>query len=202
MQITKLLLDSPEYPDNLKHIAQPPKTIFVAGEIPLEPAVAIVGPRKPTTYGEEITYQLAYDLAKAGIAIVSGLAVGIDTIAHRAALDAGGKTVGVLGCGLDINYPASNRYIKEKMIERGAVVSEYPLGTPPAQFRFPARNRIVAGLSQAVIVTEAPVSSGSLITADLALDNGRLVMAVPGNVDRSTSSGSNNLLRKIGRAHV
>ncbi len=195
MQIAEINPKSAEYPSQLKQIAQPPKLLYVAGKIPLEPAVAIVGSRRPTKYGEDVTYQLAYDLARAGLVIISGLALGVDAIAHRGALDAGGTTVGVLGCGHDINYPASNRYIKERMVEKGAVVSEYPLGTPGIDWHFPARNRIIAGLAQATIVTECAAESGALITAEFAEKFGRMVMAVPGPITSQYSAGPNNLIR-------
>lgn len=158
--------------------------------------VAIVGTRKYTPYGKTVTYQLASELARAGVVIVSGLALGIDGIAHRAALDAGGKTVAVLANGLDKIYPHSHRNLALEILAKGgALISEYEPGTPPLPFRFPERNRIVVGLSQGVIVTESSAEGGSMITAAIAKDENRVVMAVPGDIHRETSAGPNNLIR-------
>ncbi len=196
MQFTELNRQSDNYPALLREIHQAPKQLFVDGEIPLDQMVSIVGTRRPTAYGEEITYKIAYDLAKAGLVVVSGLAIGIDAIAHRAALDAGGKTIAVLGCGLDVNNPAENKSLRDKIPSSGAVISEYKLGTPGIYYNYPRRNRIVAGLSRATLVTEANAVSGALITADLALNNDRMVMAIPGNTTSHRSAGPNNLLKK------
>lgn len=180
----------------LAHIHDAPTRIFVRGELPLGQAVAIVGTRKPTVYGEEVAYRMAFELAQAGLIIVSGLAYGIDTIAHRAAVAAGGKTVAVLGCGLDVCYPAANKVLAEQIVQSGgALVSEYEEGTPPLKYHFPARNRIIAGMSLGVLVPEADARSGSLITAHLALDENRVVMAVPGAITSARSEGPNNLIR-------
>lgn len=185
------------WPPLLSEIANPPKSLAVIGQLPEDrPCVAIVGSRKFSRYGEMVTSRLAYDLAKAGIVIVSGLALGIDSIAHRSALEAGGTTIGVLACGLDQVYPSSNRTLAKRMIEAGgALVSEYPEGMPPLKQNFPARNRIIAGLSLATLVTEAAAHSGALITAGFALEADRLVMAVPGNINSLLSAGTNNLLK-------
>lgn len=185
-----------EYPDILREISTSPKQLYLAGELPKEPAIAIVGTRRPTEYGRRVTYQLAGELARAGLVIVSGLAYGIDGVAHRAALEAGGKTVAVLAGGLDKIYPTGHQALAQQIIENdGALVSEYPSGTESFKYNFPARNRIISGLSQAVIVTEADASSGSLITASHALNQNRTVMAVPGNITSLRSAGPNNLIR-------
>lgn len=157
--------------------------------------IAIVGSRNITEYGKHVTYHLSYDLAKAGMCIVSGLAYGVDSVAHRAALDAKGYTVAVLGNAINNIYPITNRGLAEKIIERGAVISEYAPGVNTQKFNFPARNRIIAGLSLATIVPEANAKSGSLITANFALQANRLVMAMPGNTTSLRSAGPNNLIK-------
>ncbi len=196
MQYTEIDRRSDEYPDLLKEFSRPPKRLFVDGVIPKAEMVAIVGSRKPSPYGVDLTYHLAYDLAKAGAVIVSGLAIGIDAVAHRAALEAGGQTIAVLGCGLDVGGPATNSSLRRKIPQSGAVISEYELGMPGLKQNFPARNRIVAGLSRAIIVTEAKAGSGALITAAFARDDNRMVMALPGNVTSELSVGPNNLIRQ------
>ena len=183
-------------PQSLREIHMPPTQLFVQGALPEGYAVAIVGTRKPTRYGEEVAYRLAFDLAQAGLVIVSGLAYGIDVIAHRAAIAAGGKTVAVLGCGLDVCYPAAHQSLARQIVQSGgALLSEYSEGTPPLRHHFPARNRIIAGLSMGVLVPEADARSGSLITAHLALSENRVVMAVPGAITNMRSEGPNNLIR-------
>lgn len=180
-------------------IAKVPKTFYFIGNLPSErlPTVAIVGTRRPTTYGKEVTYQLAYDLAKQGVVIVSGLALGVDGIAHRAALDAGGITIAVLAGGVDSIYPASHRGLAKDIIAAGgAIISEYEPGTSPRVYQFLARNRIVSGLSDAVIVTEASSRSGTLATVNHALDQNREVFVVPGNITSPMSSGCNRLLKQ------
>ena len=184
------------YPILLRGIASPPKSLYAIGEIPDLPMIAIVGTRKPTDYGRQISYQLSSQLAKAGFCVVSGMAFGVDAIVHKAAIEAGGKTIAVLGSGLDKPYPISNHGIyKEIASGAGAVISEYPLGTQAYKQNFPARNRIIAGLSLATIVTEADAKSGSLITANFALQANRTVMAVPGNISSPRSAGPNNLIK-------
>jgi DNA processing protein len=196
MQIHSILSQDDTFPTQLREISSSPKELFVLGELPTRPAIAIVGSRKPTAYGKEVTYQLAFELARAGIVIISGLALGLDTIAHQAALDAGGQTVAVLAHGLDQIYPSSNRNLALDILKhRGALVSDYPVKTPSLPQHFAARNRIISGLSLGTIVTEAASSSGSLITANFALDQNRVVMAVPGNITSLASAGPNNLLR-------
>jgi DNA processing protein len=154
-----------------------------------------VGTRKLTDYGKQVTYQLAYELAKAGVVVVSGLALGIDAVAHHAALEAGGKTVAVLAHGLDTIQPGTNRSLGLRVEQNGALVSEYEVGTPIYKTNFVERNRIVVGLSQGVIVTESPASGGSMITASMALNENRQVFAVPGNITNPASAGPNNLIK-------
>lgn len=196
MVIQGININHKNYPKQLREIAQPPAQLYIQGKLPDVPMVAIVGSRRPTNYGRQVTYQISYDCARAGLAVVSGLAVGLDTVAHEAALEAGGLTVAVQGCGLDRVYPSRNRELAERIVANGgAVISEYPVGTEVRRHHFIARNRIEAGLSQAVVVTEAAAKSGTLITANFALNENRLVMAVPGNITSLLSAGPNNLLR-------
>jgi DNA processing protein len=194
MQISKLAVTDPAYPDQLRQIASPPQRLFICGQLPDAPMVAIVGTRRPTDYGRRVTYQLASELAQAGIAIVSGLAYGLDAVAHQAALDAGGKTVAILAGGLDVIYPAGHRRLAQDILTKGgALVSENDSDSMSFKSSFPARNRIISGLSLAVIVPEA--GSGSMITASHALGQDRLVMAVPGNITSYPSAGPNNLIK-------
>lgn len=180
----------------LRRLDVPPTSINVLGELPKDSLVAVVGSRKPTDYGERVTYQLTTELVKAGAVIVSGLAYGVDSIAHRAALDAGGRTVAVLAHGLDQVYPAAHRGLAMEILAKGgALVSEYDLGDPPLKHHFVERNRIIAALSMGVLVTEAAAKSGALITARDAGQLGRTVMAVPGNITSVLSAGPNQLLR-------
>jgi DNA processing protein len=196
MQITKLPYANPQYPRLLREITNPPKWLFVSGPMPDIPLVAIVGSRRPTDYGRQVTYRLASELAAGGIGIVSGLAIGIDAVAHQAAIEAGGFTLAVLGSGLNQIYPLRNRPLASKLLGAGGVImTEQEADMPPLKHHFPARNRIIAGLARAVVVTEAAAGSGSLITATFALDENRLVMAVPGNVTSLASVGTNKLLR-------
>ncbi|MFP5332194.1 MAG: DNA-processing protein DprA [Acidimicrobiia bacterium] len=183
-----------DYPQALLRLADPPSDLYLAGEIPPGPAIAVVGSRRCTRYGASLARDMAASIVRAGWTVVSGLARGIDTAAHLGALDGEGPTVAVLGCGIGRWYPASNRQLGERIVETGAVVSEYPPGTEPAPWRFPARNRIIVGLSVAVVVVEAAEKSGALITARLAMDHGIDVFAVPGDLDRETSRGTNRLI--------
>jgi DNA processing protein len=188
-----------DLPPLLRAIHDPPAGLFVRGAAPpalLErPAVAIVGARACSGYGASVARSLGRELATAGLVVVSGLARGVDGEAHRGALDAGGATVAVLGCGIDRDYPAAHADLARRIAETGLIVSEYAPGVEPAPWRFPARNRIVAGLAAATIVVEARERSGALITADLALEEGREVFAVPGEITSALSAGTNALLK-------
>ncbi len=186
------------YPQLLKEIPDPPAILYYRGEILLvdELSIGVVGSRKYTDYGERAVEKLIYPLAKQKMTIISGLALGIDTLAHTAALRAGGRTLAVLGCGLDQIYPASNVRLADQIIQgRGAIISEFPVGTPALKFNFPMRNRIIAGMSLGTLVIEGAVDSGSLITARAALDYNREVFAVPGSIFSETSEGPNRLIQ-------
>ena len=189
----------PSFPDALGAIFDPPPGLFLRGAAGADlldrPAVAIVGARACSAYGSHVARMFGRELAAAGLVVVSGMARGVDGEAHRGALEAGGSTVAVLGCGVDRDYPAAHADLARRICEHGVVVSEYPPGVEPAPWRFPARNRIVAGLAQASIVVEARERSGALITADLALEEGREVFAVPGEITSALSAGTNALLR-------
>ena len=202
MKINRLSPDEHKFFQIITGIALKPKTLYFVGTLPTErlpdvKVVAIVGSRKPTSYGKEVTFNLAYKLAQKGVIIVSGLALGIDAIAHKAAIEAGGTTIAVLANGLDSIYPASHRQLAQKIIDSGgALISEYPPGTPARDFQFLARNRIVSGISDAVIVTEAASRSGTLATVAHALEQNREVFAVPGNITSPMSIGPNRLLQQ------
>jgi DNA processing protein len=185
------------YPSRLKEIEQPPPILYVRGEWLAEDqfAVAIVGTRRITPYGRQVTEQLAAYLAASGVTIISGLARGVDALAHAAALDAGGRTAAVLGSGVDRIYPAENRALADRIISRGALLSDYPLGTAPESGNFPPRNRIISGLSAATVVIEAGETSGALITAEFAAEQGREVLAVPGSILAPQSRGTNRLIQ-------
>ncbi|MEJ5228935.1 MAG: DNA-processing protein DprA, partial [Pseudothermotoga sp.] len=185
------------YPKLLRNSVAPPAVLFCLGDINLlnENCVAVVGTRRATSYGKVVTKRIVTDLAKAGLVVVSGMALGVDSEAHRAVLENDGKTIAVLGTGVDVCYPSSNRLIYQEILKKGCVVSEYPLGTKAAKQNFPARNRIIAGICRATIVTEAPIDSGALITARMAAEIGRDVFAVPGDIDRIMSEGCNWLLK-------
>jgi DNA processing protein len=198
MQGIKILTWEDEaYPQRLKEIDQPPPVLYVRGEyLPDDVfAVAVVGTRRVTPYGRQITEELSAFLAANGITVVSGLARGIDVIAHQTALKAGGRTIGVLGSGVDRIYPPEHRALAEQMIERGAIVSDYAPGTPPDASNFPPRNRIISGLSLAVVVVEAGETSGALITAEFAAEQGREIFAVPGSILAPQSKGTNKLIQ-------
>lgn len=188
----------PHYPENLKEIYDPPALLFVRGDvIPSDRrAVAVVGTRNPSRYGLEMTESITRDLVRAGITIVSGLARGIDTACHRSALKAGGRTIGVLGCGIDVCYPRENKSLVEEMIEHGAVISEFRPGIRPLATNFYRRNRIVSGLTKGTLVVEAAPKSGSLITAAHALDQNREVFALPGSILNKRSWGPHHLLKQ------
>jgi DNA processing protein len=187
-----------DYPRSLREIADAPVVLYVKGSLPSDDplSLSIVGSRRASIYGISISEKFAYNLAELGFTIVSGLARGIDTAAHNGALKAFGTTVAVLGCGLDHVYPPENRDLLEKIAETGAIVSEFPMQVLPLPHNFPRRNRIISGLSSAVIVVEAAQRSGALITADFALEQGRDVFAVPGKIDQASSGGVNNLIKQ------
>lgn len=189
----------PSFPSLLSAIHDPPPRLYLRGSADValldRPAIALVGARACSSYGRSVTRSLARDLAAAGLVVVSGMARGIDGEAHRGALEAGGVTVAVLGCGVDRDYPAAHSELARRICERGLVISEYEPGVEPAPWRFPARNRIIAGLCRATVVIEARERSGALITADFALEEGREVLAVPGEITSSLSAGTNALLR-------
>ena len=188
-----------EYPQILKEIYDAPISLYIRGNknILNDDALAIIGCRECTSYGRNITKQLAYDIAKNKINIVSGLAKGIDAIAHKGAILSGGKTIAVLGNGLDIIYPSENIPLAKEIIKTGgAIISEYPLGAKPEKQNFPERNRIVSGMSKGVVVVEAKEKSGTLITVDFALEQGRDVFVVPGNINQENSIGTNELIKQ------
>lgn len=187
-----------DYPANLRQLSGAPPVLYFRGTLTAadDLAVAVVGSRNATVYGRQVTEKLVFDLAKSGLTIVSGLARGIDSVAHRTALDAGGRTIAVLGCGVDLIYPPENKKLADEIIANGAVVSEFPLGFPAVPANFTARNRIISGLSLGVLVTEAAVDSGSLITAGYAAEQGRDVFAVPGPINSKTAEGVNKLLKE------
>lgn len=203
--IRRLGLRDAAFPPLLAAIHDPPPQLYLrgAGEVELlaGPAVAVVGARSCSAYGRSVARSLARELAAAGLVVVSGLARGIDGEAHRGALEAGGVTVAVLGCGIDRDYPAAHAELARRIRGQGLVVSEYGPGVEPAPWRFPARNRIIAGLCAATVVVEARERSGALITADFALEEGRDVLAVPGEITSALSAGTNALLR-LGAAPV
>ncbi|MGD8404759.1 MAG: DNA-processing protein DprA [Anaerolineales bacterium] len=186
------------YPQRLKEIEQPPPVLYLRGALSVEDdwAVAIVGSRRVTAYGRQVTEEIASFLAANGVTVVSGLARGVDAIAHKAALKAGGRTLAVLGSGVDRIYPPENRATAEQIYEQGAVLSDYAPGTPPEASNFPPHNRIISGLSMAVVVVEAGETSGALITAEFAADQGREVFAVPGNIFAPQSKGTNKLIQQ------
>lgn len=188
-----------EYPKLLAEAPDGPAILYIRGSLAALkiPSIGVVGSRKFSHYGQKVAYQLSKSCSEAGLGIVSGLALGIDAVAHKAVLDVGGITIGVLGCGLDRIYPASNLALGREIIEKnGAVISEFPPGTPPMKYNFPARNRIIAGLTLGTLVVEAAEQSGALITAYQALEYNREVFAVPGNIDSETSKGTNILIQK------
>lgn len=197
-QIKLILWEDKGYPSRLKHIYNPPYGLYYRGSLPkeTEPAIAIVGARNCSLYGKKIAEAVGFHLAKSGVSIISGMALGIDGASHQGALQAEGKTYGILGSGIDVCYPARNKILYEKLQIDGGVISEYPPHTPPLAMFFPQRNRIISGLSDAVIIVEAKEKSGSLITADFALEQGKEIYAVPGRIDDTLSQGTNQLIRQ------
>ncbi len=190
--------DDEVYPAPLREIFDPPPGLFVRGDLKKwhECSAAVVGTRKPTAYGITAARRLSAELAENNVVVISGLARGIDTAAHSGCLEADGCTVAVLGCGADVVYPRENAKLFAEIVEKGAVVTEFPLGSPPEAWHFPSRNRIISGLSQVVVVVESAEKSGALITADLALEQGRDVMAVPGSIYSNMSKGPLKLLKQ------
>lgn len=201
--IALMAYDSPGFPPHLGQIPDAPLILYYRGNPALlrGPAVAVVGSRQASEYGRRAAAELARDLAGVGVTVISGLARGIDAAAHRGALDSGGSgaTIAVLGSGLDRIYPRENLRLAEEIAERGIIVTEYPLGSPPEKYHFPERNRIISGLSRGVVVVEAGRDSGSLITVDFALEQGREVFAVPGSLFSPLSQGPHNLIRQGAR---
>ena len=186
------------YPRNLKYIPDPPPVIYVTGKITPQDslAVAVVGTRKISNYGRITASRISRDLAQYDITVVSGLARGVDSVSHWETVNAGGRTIAVMATGADITYPPENRRLRDQIEENGAVVTEFPLGTTPDRWRFPVRNRIISGLSLGCLVVEAPVKSGALITARLAMEYNREVFAIPGNITCNNSSGCNRLIKE------
>lgn len=196
-KIKVLTWNDPAYPPKLREIYDVPPVLYVRGTLAPEDewSVAVVGTRRATVYGREVTQRIVSDLARSKITIVSGLARGVDSVAHRAALEAGGRTIAVFACGLDMVYPADNLKLAQLIMEHGALVSDYPLGTKPKAENFPRRNRIMSGLSLGVLVVEAGESSGALITANLGLEQNREVFAIPGSILSPASRGTNRLIQ-------
>ncbi len=188
--------ECPDYPDSLRKISDPPLILYVKGDLRQEDGFAIVGTRRPTQYGLKVTRRIAAELARSGLTIVSGLARGIDTEAHRGALEAKGRTIAVLGCGIDVVYPPENRGLMQEITGSGAIVTENPFGTLPEAGYFPARNRIISGLSRGTVIVEATEDSGSLITAKYTLEQGRKLFAVPGNIASPNSRGTHSLIKQ------
>jgi DNA processing protein len=183
------------YPQLLQHLSDPPIGLFVKGDVPAGRAVAVVGSRRASSYGRQVARMLGEEMGRAGVTVVSGMAIGVDTAAHEGALSVKGPTVAVWGTGPDQVYPQENRKLADKIADHGALVTEYPPGTPPRRYHFPQRNRIISGLAHAVVIVEAAARSGALITARLALEEGREVLAVPGSIFSELSLGPNALLR-------
>ena len=198
-QIKTLNLGDSNYPEKLLHIYSKPNKLYVLGDETIlnDKSIAVIGCRECSKEGAKIAYELSYGLAKKGLIIVSGLAKGIDTFSHKGAIDAKGKTIAVLGSGLDVIYPKENKELYKKIINTGgAVISEYPVETPPHKYHFPARNRIISGLSDGVLVVEAKKRSGTMITVEHALDQGKDIYAVPGNIYNENSYGTNELIKQ------
>lgn len=199
MKVKKLTLNDADYPPMLRDIPRPPKELYVLGDLDglLESRrLAVVGSRHVSPYGKQVTTRLVEEMAGRGVVIISGLALGVDALAHQAALAAKGRTIAVLACGLDKFYPATNARLGQEILDKGgAIISEYPIGTIPFGPNFIARNRLVAGLAEAVLITEAAIKSGTLHTAGFALEQSKTVLAVPGNITSPESAGTNQLIK-------
>lgn len=199
MQIKEISIFEKEYPKCLKNIYNPPMKLYVAGDYNLLSnfKIAIIGCRNCTEYGRKCATKFASELTQKNVIVVSGLARGVDSFAHSACINSGGKTIAVIGSGLDVIYPKENMWLYKKIIDTGgAIISEYPLGTKPLQYNFPARNRIISAISDGVLVVEAKEKSGTLITVDFALEQGKNVFVIPGNIDSKNSRGTNNLIKE------
>lgn len=196
-----LTIQDERYHPLLRRLTDAPPMLYVLGTVEEtdERAIAVVGTRKPSDYGRRIAYRIGKDLAQAGVTVISGLAEGIDTAAHKGALDAGGRTFAVLGNGLDVLYPRANKELARRITENGGLITEFPLGTFPQAWHFPHRNRIISGMSLAVVIVEAPIKSGALLTADWAAEQGRDVFVVPGPIDQPNFEGNHRLLREGAR---
>jgi len=190
----RLVTWADDLPASLRRLELPPPVLYVRGALPDAPAVALVGARRASSYGIEVARWLARSFVQAGLTVVSGFAVGVDAAAHSAAVEAGGRTIAVLGCGIDVDYPRGHRRLGNDIVEKGALVTEFPPGSRPASWQFPVRNRLIAALSDACVVVEAAPRSGSLVTARLALEMGRDVLAVPGRVTDELALGTNSLI--------
>jgi DNA processing protein len=196
LKINIISFNDSKYPAYCKHFKSMPPVLYCKGKIPFQnQCAAIVGSRKASAYGIKETIRFTQHLVKLGFSIISGLAYGIDAQTHKTCLDQQGTTYAVMGCGLDIDYPMLNKSLKDKISEAGVVLSEFPLGTPPLSYHFPVRNRIISALSKFILVIEASRKSGALITADYGLDQGKDVLAIPGNIDQSLSEGTNHLIK-------
>jgi DNA processing protein len=192
-----LTLADNHYPSLLSQFPDAPTLLYIRGALATEDnrALSLVGTRKATNYGRDVAYDLAKQLAQNGITVISGLAHGVDTAGHRGAIDGGGRTIAVMGCGIDRIYPVDNRELAQEITRHGAILSEFPLGAPPEGRNFPRRNRVISGMALGVLVVEADIGSGALITAEIALEQGREVFAVPGNIYNHTSRGTNQLIQ-------
>ena len=190
--------DNNDYPELLKCISDAPLGFYMLGNMPKDEynKVSIIGARKCTQYGAMCAYKFGKELGESNVVVVSGMAMGIDSMGHKGAIDGGGKTIAVLGCGLDIVYPPSNLKLRDDIVNNGCVISEFPIGTPPYPANFPIRNRIISGISDATLVVESGKKSGTLITVGQALEQGRDVFAVPGNINNAMSEGTNNLIKE------
>jgi len=196
-EIEIIQIDSPFYPDNLKVIKNPPDQLYCIGNLSLlsRKSVAVIGSRKYTLYGKIVAQMIGKQLAKAGIPVVSGLAYGIDSFAHEGTVNAGGEAIAVLGTGIDVIHPARNAWLYNRIAKSGLIISEYSPGTPGAKYTFPQRNRIISAISESVVVVEAGLNSGSLITTDFASEQGKSIYAVPGNINSQFSVGTNKLIK-------